>query len=143
MSNQESTPSQGKEPMIGQDQRPTPIDFNAELATLKVSEFLSLQWGEIIKVEKELHKPEKELFKPEKEFHKPEKEFSKPEKELSKPEWGKTEGLKVEKEVFKELLKPEGIKGEKELKPDPLLERLVDQVAARVVSVLKQEGVIK
>lgn len=130
---------QPKQPMIDQANRPSPIDFTASISSLKVGEYLALNWGEWLKVEKEiskeLHKPEKEHFK--------EKEFKETHLKETKPEWVKGEGLKVEKEVIKELVKPEGLKGEKEFKPDPVLERLVDQVAQRVVDVLKQQGVIK
>jgi len=139
-------PEQARQPMIDQTNRPSPIDFTASMSSLKVGEYLALNWGEWLKVEKEISK---ELHKPEKELHKVEKEHIK-EKELKeshvkeiKPEWIKTEGLKVEKEVVKELVKPEGLKGEKEFKPDPGLERLVDQVAQRVVEVLKQQGIVK
>jgi hypothetical protein len=122
-----------KEPMIGQEQRPTAIDYDAPISGLKVRDFLTLfPWGEYFKVEKEISK----------ELHKVEKEHFKPETHL-KPELLKAE-FKQEKEILKELLKPEGFKGEKEFKPDPaLLESLVDRVATRVVAVLKQQGVIK
>jgi len=149
---------QPKQPMIDKDSPPTPIDFNANLGSLKVSEYLALQWGEWLKVEKEiskeLHKPEHfkpehlkpEHFKPEHfkpEQLKPEQlkpEHSKP--EYFKPEWVKNEHVKVEKEVIKELIKPEGLKVEKEFKPDPL-DGLVEQVAQRVVAILKEQGSIK
>ena len=85
---------------------------------------------EIFKVEKEFHKPEKEILKVEKEVAKPEKELLKPEKELLKPE----------KEFFKpELTKPEFTKPEKETGlGDP-----VEQIAQRVVQLMKQQGLAK
>lgn len=158
---------QPMQPMIGKENRPSPIDFNAALSSLNVGQYLALSWGEWLKVEKEiskeLHKVEKEHIK-EKETHlketkqehlKPEQlkpEYFKPEHfkpelykpEYFKPEWVKGgEQIKVEKEVIKELVKPEGLKGEKEFKPDPGLDRLVEQIAERVVEILRQRGITK
>jgi len=125
--------------MISQANRPSPIDFQASVGSLKVGEYLALQWGEWLKVEKEISK---ELHKLEKE-HIKEKEFKETHLKEFKPEWVKGEALKVEKEVIKELVKPEGLKGEKEFKPDPAFERVVEQVAQRVVEILKQQSVVK
>ena len=153
---------QPTQPMIGKENRPSPIDFNAALGSLNVGQYLALSWGEWLKVEKEiskeLHKVEKEHIK-EKETHlketqqehlKPEQlkpEQFKPEQfkpEYFKPEWVKGgEQLKVEKEVIKELVKPEGLKVEKEFKPDPTLDRLVEHIAERVVEILQQRGITK
>lgn len=117
-----------KEPMIGQENRPTAIDYDAPIANFKLRDlhaviYAHLSEKEVLKVEKEVHKPEKELFKPEKEFHKPEKELFKPEKEFYKPEHFKPE---------KEILKPELTKPEKTVDPG-----MIDQIATKVAQKLK------
>src|SRR5260370_39432408 len=149
---------QPAQPLIGKENRPSPIDFNASLSSLNVGQYLALNWGEWLKVEKEiskeLHKVEKEHIK-EKETHlketkneqvKPElvksehlkPEFQKP--EYFKPEWVKGEHLKVEKEAIKELVKPEALKVEQDFNPDPNFKRLVEQIAERVAQILQQRG---
>src|SRR6266481_5179453 len=127
---EEDMADQPMQPMIGKENRPSPIDFNTALGSLNVGQYLALNWGEWLKAEKEiskgLHIVEKEHVK-KKETHlkaetknelKP--EHFKPENfkpEFFKPEFVKGEHLKVEKEAIKELVKPEALKGEKEFTP--------------------------
>jgi len=131
-----------KEPMIGQQNRPTAIDYDAPIANFKLRDLYAVISShlhtekEILKVEKEHFKPEKEkeYFKPEKE-----KEYFKSEKEKEhfKPE--------KEKEYFKpekELLKPE----KEALKPEtskPFDPSVIEQIADRVIDRLKSQGVLK
>jgi hypothetical protein len=56
---------------------------------------------------------------------------------------GEGESLKVEQEVIKEMVNPKGLKEEKEIKPDPALESLVNQLITRIMDILKQQGAIK
>ncbi len=148
-------PNEKKEPMIGKADRPTPIDYDAPISNFKLRDLVAVvnaqmlehlkHIPEILKpehIKPETHKPElvkseKEIFKVEKEFHKPEKEILKVEKEVAKPE---KELLKPEKEFFKpELTKPEFTKPEKETGlGDP-----VEQIAQRVVQLMKQQGLAK
>jgi hypothetical protein len=136
-----------KEPMIGQESRPTAIDFDMPIADFKLRDLYAIiqthihPEKEILKLEKEHFKPEKEKehFKSEKE-----KEFVKVEKEHFKPEKEK-EHFKGEKE--KEHFKPEKetLKPEKELsKPEkPFDPGLVEQIATKVIEHLKAQGYIK
>jgi len=113
-----------KEPMIGRQDRPTAIDFDAPIANFKLRDLYAVIHSqlhtekEILKVEKEHVKPEKEKehFKPEKEkeYFKPEKELLKPEKELSKPELSK-----------------------------PIDPRLIDQIVETVIERMKAKGMVK
>jgi hypothetical protein len=127
-----------KQTMIDQESRPTAIDYDAPLADLKIRDLLSIVNAHLTEqfkhVNPELFKPEKELRKPEKELYKPEKEFLKPEffkPELLKPEYFKPELLKPE------LLKPEYSKQGPEIDP----EQLVEDIAAKVVSALREQGI--
>ncbi len=148
--------SEQKEPMIGQESRPTTMDFDTPIAQLKMWELLAVVNAqvaeqikltplpemlkpEVSKVEKEWLKPE--LSKPEvikgdslKELSKPEKEFLKP--ELSKPELSKPEVVKGDS--FKEQ-KPGELKPETQVNVADLTER----VATRVVDMLKEQGLFK
>jgi hypothetical protein len=134
-----------KEPMIGKENRPSPIDYDAPLSGMKVRDLLgvlSAHSSEQVKAFPEQFKPEH--FKPE--FYKP--ETFKPEQfkpEFYKPETFKPEHLKpeyVKPEAFKELLKPEFSKPvEKEFPSDP--GDIIQQVAERVVNVLKERGFVK
>jgi len=124
-----------KEPMIGQQNRPTAIDFDAPIANFKLRDLYAVIHSQI-HTEKEHFKPEKEkeYFKPEKE-----KEHFKPEKEKEyfKPE--------KEKEYFKpekELLKPEKELSKPELSK-PIDPGLIEQIVEKVVERLKTKGVIK
>jgi|SRR5580765_632389 hypothetical protein len=139
-----------KEPMIGKENRPSPIDYDAPLSGMKVRDLLgvlSAHSSEQVKAFPEQFKPEH--FKPE--FYKPETfkpEQFKPEHfkpEFYKPETFKPEHLKpeyVKPEAFKELLKPEFSKPvEKEFPSDP--GDIIQQVAERVVNVLKERGFVK
>src|SRR5580765_501582 len=159
-----------KEPMIGKENRPSPIDYDAPLSGMKVRDLLgvlSAHSSEQVKAFPEQFKPEHfkpefykpETFKPEQfkpehfkpEFYKPETfkpEQFKPEHfkpEFYKPETFKPEHLKpeyVKPEAFKELLKPEFSKPvEKEFPSDP--GDIIQQVAERVVNVLKERGFVK
>jgi hypothetical protein len=128
-----------KEPMIGQENRPSAIDFDTPVSQLKLRDLVNAVQGTIIeekfKPEKELIKGErikelisKEQFKPEKEFFKPEKEFFKPEKELLKGD------------VIKEFAaKPPELKPEKEI-GDIIDEPTIDRIAARVAERLGRGG---
>lgn len=136
-----------KEPMIGQESRPTAIDYDAPIANFKLRDLYAVINQHFI--EKEVAKVEKEHFKAEKE-----KEHWKPEKEKEhwKPEKEK-EHFKPEKEKEhfkpeKELLKPE--KEKEFLKPEtgkPIDPSVIEQVVARAVEQvlgrLKSQGVIK
>jgi hypothetical protein len=101
-----------KQPAIDQANRPTAMDFDAEISKLTVRDLSSLVSAhvEVLKAEKEISKAEKEVLKgeKEKEHFKPEKEKEalkgEKEKEHFKPEKEK-ERLKPEKE--KEFFKPE------------------------------------
>src|SRR5580765_1518052 len=119
-----------KEPMIGKENRPSPIDYDAPLSGMKVRDLLgvlSAHSSEQVKAFPEQFKPEH--FKPE--FYKP---------ETFKPEHLKPEHFKPE--VYKELLKPEFSKPvEKEFPSDP--GDIIQQVAERVVNVLKERGFVK
>jgi len=140
-----------KEPMIGQQSRPTAIDYDAPIANFKLRDLYAVISShlhtekEIVKVEKEHFKPEKEkeILKPEKEkeFYKPEKEkeYFKPEKEK---EYFKPEKEKEHFKPEKELLKPEkeGFKPESSKPFDP---SVIDQIADRVIERLKSQGVLK
>ena len=132
-----------KEPMIGQESRPTAIDFDMPIADFKLRDLYAIihthLQPEILKSEKEQFKEhlkpekEKEYFKLEKEHF---KEHLKPEKEK--------EYFKLEKE-FKEHFKPEkeALKPEKELsKPEKPLgdPRVIDQIVTQVVERLKGQG---
>jgi len=140
-----------KEPMIGQESRPTAIDYDASIADWKVRDLMALIGAQMPhaaeqakttpipeNLKPEFHKPE--WVKPE--FHKPEwvkPEWFKPEKELAKPE---KEFFKGEKEFIKpekEFLKPELSKPP--IQPDP--GDLVERVATRVVEILQQRGLLK
>ncbi len=129
-----------KEPMIGQQNRPTAIDYDAPIANFKLRDLYAVIHSqlhtekEILKVEKEHFKPEKEkeYFKPEKEYFKSEKE-----KEYFKPEKEK-EHFKPEKELLKpekEALKPETSK--------PFDPSVIEHIADRVIERLKSQGVLK
>lgn len=138
--------------MIGQENRPTAIDYDAPITSFKLRDLVAVVNSQMLEYLKytpqpehlkpeifkpELIKPEKEIFKSEKELRKPEKELLKVEKELVKPE---KELLKPEKERFK----PELSKPEKELEfPDPEIGRLVESIAIRVVEMLKKQGIGK
>jgi hypothetical protein len=141
-----------KEPMIGQENRPTAIDYDLPIGDFKLRDLYAVIQAHI-RPEKELLKTEKEHFKSEKE-----KEILKVEKEYVKPEKEK-EILKVEKEYVKpekekELLKPEkekeffkpekeALKPEKELsKPEKVFDPgLVEQIATAVIEKLKAQGI--
>lgn len=150
-------PAEKKQPMIGQADRPTAIDYDAPITSFKLRDLVAVvnsQMLEYLKytpqpeylkpeifkpehIKPEHIKPEKEIFKSEKELRKPEKELLKAEKELVKPE---KELLKPEKERFK----PELSKPEKEWEiPDPEIGRLVELIAIRVVEMLKKQGIGK
>ena len=126
-----------REPTIGQEDRPTAIDYDIPIADFKLRDLVSVirahLWPEkeFLKPEKEFHKPEKELFKSEKEHYKPEKEYW-------KPEHFKPEHYKPEKEVLKpekELLKPELSKPGPEVGPE-----VIEQIATRVADILKRSS---
>jgi hypothetical protein len=123
-----------KEPMIGKENRPTPIDYDAPLSGMKVRDLLgvlSAHSSEQLKNYPEYFKPEQlkpEHLKPE--FYKP---------ESLKPEHYKPEYFKPE--IFKEFQKPEAFKPPEGFKPDPT--DLIQQVAERVVGVLKERGLVK
>lgn len=128
-----------KEPMIGQQNRPSPIDFDAPIADFKLKDLMTVVHGQFLEKEqlKEHSKPEKEHFKEQfKELSKPEKEILKGDrfKELSKPE---KEFLKGDS--IKEFGKPEKeLKAEKEI---PGLDDVtIDRIAERVADVIKQRG---
>jgi hypothetical protein len=109
-----------KEPMIGKSSRPTPIDYDAPVAGMKVRDLLaviSAHGGEQLKAEQLKTHPE--YFKPE--HYKP--EYFKP--DFYKPEY------------FKEYQKPEFLKGDslKEFKEGP--GDPIEQIANRVADVLK------
>lgn len=101
------------EPMIGKENRPSAVDYNAPVANLKVGELVGALSSHLY-----------ELWKPE--YYKP--EYWKP--EFWKPEFWKPEAFKppVEKEF-----KPEG----------PVNEQLVEKITVRVIEALKQRGAIK
>jgi hypothetical protein len=148
-----------KEPMIGQESRPTAIDFDMPIANFTLRDLYAVMQSQIHLAQEHL-KTEKEHFK---ESLKPEhtKEFIKPEKEK--------EILKVEKEILKGEKEKEILKGEKEkefqkpekefakpekeaLKPEKELSKpekqidvpgLVEQVAVRVIEKLRGQGLIK
>ena len=139
-----------KETMINQANRPSAIDYDAPISNFKMRDLVSVVNAQMLEIMKytpqpehlkpehlkpEHIKPEKEIFKVEKEFRKPEKELLKVEKELVKPE---KEILKTEKERFK----PELTKPEKEWEV-PGVENLVEQIAIRVVEMLKKQGLGK
>ncbi len=142
-----------KEPMIGQENRPTAIDYDLPIADFKLRDLYAVIQAqirpekEILKTEKEHFKSEKEkeIWKVEKEHFKPEKEKEllkgEKEKEFFKPEKEK-ELLKSEKE--KEFFKPEkeALKPEKELsKPEKVVDPgLVEQIATAVIERLKAQG---
>ena len=117
--------SEQKEPMIGKENRPSAIDYNAPVSGMKLGDVVSAvgtHLSEQLKSFPEHIKPE--LYKPE--YWKP--EFWKP--EFWKPEYFKPEAFKppVEKEF-----KPEG----------GISEQLVERVVVRVLEALKQRGTIK
>lgn len=135
-----------KEPMIGQESRPTAIDYDMPIANFKLRDLYAVihSHPEMIKVEKETFKPEKEKeqLKPEKEkeYFKPEKE-----KEVMKGEKEK-EHFKPEKE--KEHFKPEkeALKPEKESsKPEKVFDPgdILEDISNRVIAKLKASGAIK
>jgi hypothetical protein len=151
-----------KEPMIGQENRPTAIDYDAPIRDFKLRDLYSLIQSQVqheyLKSEKETTKVEKEHFKVEKELLKVEKEHLKTEKEHFKGEKEKEhlkgekekEHLKGEKEKehFKEFIKPEKevLKGEKELsKPEktPFDTTIIDQIAEAVVQRLRAQNLSK
>jgi hypothetical protein len=106
-----------KEPMIGKSSRPTPIDYDAPVANMKVKDLLgilSAHAGEQLKTLPEHYKPE--FYKPE--YYKP--DYFKPEyfKEFYKPEF----------------LKPDYFKGSLGDPGDP-----IEQFAQRVAEVLKSK----
>jgi hypothetical protein len=141
-----------KETMISQANRPSAIDYDAPISSFKLRDLVSIVNSQMLELVKytpqpehskpehykpEHVKPEKEIFKTEKEFRKPEKELLKAEKELIKPE---KEILKPEKERFKpELSKPEKEWGVPGFEPDPV----VNQIAVRVVELLKEQGLVR
>jgi hypothetical protein len=145
-----------KEPMIGQESRPTAIDYDAPIANFKLRDLYAVISNhflekEVAKVEKEHFKGEKEKehFKPEKEKEhwKPEKEKEhfKPEKEKEhwKPEKEK-EYFKPEKELLKPEKEKEFLKPERSKPFDPnLLDEVVTRVVEQVMGRLKSQGVIK
>ena len=113
--------SERREPMIGKENRPSAIDYNAPVAGMKVGDLLGVvgaHLSEQVKAFPEFWKPE--YFKPE--FWKP--EFFKP--EFFKPE------------VFKPPV-------EKEFKPEGggLSDQLIERVTVRVIEALKERGVIE
>jgi len=121
--------------MIGQESRPTAIDYDASIADWKVRDLMALIGAQMPHAaEQAKFTPIPENLKPE--FHKPEwfkPEWVKP--EGLKPEWFKPEWFKPEKEFLKpELSKPP-------IQPDP--GDLVERVATRVVEILQQRGLLK
>ena len=131
-----------KEPFISQASRPTAIDYDMPISDFKLRDLLAV--ANHVHVEKEVLKSEKEKeglkTEKEKEYFKPEKE-----KEHFKSEKEK-EILKGEKE--KEHFKPEkeALKPEKELsKPEkpPFDDRVIEQIADKVIERLKSQGLIK
>jgi len=106
-------PDQKKEPMIGKENRPSAVDYNAPVSGLKVGELVGVMSSHLF-----------EIWKPE--YYKP--EYFKP--EFWKPEFWKPEAFKPPQE--KEFRPASGIN-----------EQLVEQVAVRVIEVLKERGVIK
>jgi Skp family chaperone for outer membrane proteins len=131
-----------KEPMISQTNRPTAIDYDVPISNFKLRDLVAVVNSQVLEHLK--YTPQPEFLKPEKEFNKPEKELRKPEKELLKTE---KELVKSEKELLKpekERLKPELSKPEKEFDPaDPEIGRFADSIAARVVEILKSQGIGK
>ena len=131
-----------KEPMIGQESRPTAIDFDMPIANFKLRDLYAVIQAhpEFLKLEKEHLKGEKEKehLKTEKEHFK-EKEYFKSEKEkehFKEKEYFKGDHFKPEKEALKP--EKEGFKPEK-----PIDRGFVEEVAARVVSILREQKVIK
>jgi Skp family chaperone for outer membrane proteins len=139
-----------KEPMIGRENRPTAIDYDAPIRDFKLRDLYAVIHSQLhaeqLKVEKEFSKVEKEIHKVEKEHFKGEKEKEhfkgEKEKEIHKVE---KEFLKGEKE--KEFIKPEKeiLKGEKEFsKPEkPIDSSVIDQIADAVVQRLRAQGLSK
>lgn len=118
-----------KEPMIGKDSRPSSIDEDLPIADWRYRDLVAVIHSEIEVIKPEWHKPEH--WKP---------EHIKPER--IKPERIKPEGLKPE-QLKPERFKPEKevLKPEKELSKPPFeIEDLADQVAERVVRLLKERG---
>lgn len=132
---------ESREPMIGRENRPTAVDFDAPISEWKYRDLVSVIHAEIERIKPEWQKPEglkPEQMKPE--GLKP--EGLKP--EGLKPEHIKPEGLKPER------IKPEQFKPEKEiLKPEKELSKpekpfepgdLAEQVAERVLRMLRERG---
>jgi hypothetical protein len=84
-------PDQKKEPMIGKSSRPTAIDYDAPLSSMKVGDLIGVlsAHAEQAKAHPEYYKPE--AYKPD--FYKP---------EYYKPELYKPDLLKEHKEHIKE-----------------------------------------
>lgn len=121
-----------KEPMIGGEDRPSAIDYDAPIADWKYRDIVGVIQAQI---EQTKYTPQPEHIKPEKEYLKPERfkpELIKSEKEAFKPE---KEMLKPEKEMYK----PELSKPEKEF----VLDDLVNKIAVRVVEMLGEKGLFK
>jgi hypothetical protein len=127
------TDKKPKEPMIGEQNRPSPIDFDTPITELTMRDLATVFQGQFV---------EKEQVK----------EFSKPEKEWIKVERLKELQFKEFKELqFKEVFKGDIIKEFKppELKPPELKpesaaggidQATIDQIADRVADVLERRG---
>lgn len=107
-----------KEPMIGQESRPSQLNLDATISNLTVRQLTDLLRTSFAP---EWYKPEHQ--KEHKEYY---KEYYKEHyKEYLKPE------------IWKELAKPEGFKPG----PDPLGQGdIVEQIATRVVAKMREQG---